>query len=385
MDQDGVFDYAWLNADSEVAPASCFAFFENLGPEQVLARAGVADWQAVADADANRGTGSSGLELTSSGMAVFREAAWTIAYAPNAYPEQFATAVAAGHDVTRSVIVFWNINAVTDFSFWENGVEIAAFDWPQERRGADPDRLLDDMRLTVGLNRTGEEPGSVFDIYQQMLALAERITETHLGADFLQRRPLLIGYLDDETDDTDEPDGEESWGAEDDADSHDETWDPTRVWEPSGAVGNLGPIQPPERATRARWDDEQRRRNESVLDAIPRERWAEIPAWLARYACERVGIADSWFVDEILDDLDRGRRPSPARLTSQSDIWAIVEDVAYHPGGPSAVQLWAAIEAMFAAAKPKARQSPLGVLLYARQAVDDEETQVIDQLRADMT
>jgi hypothetical protein len=71
-----------------------------------------------------------------------------------------------------------------------------AFDFPQERRGSDPDRLLAEMRDTVGVERTGEEDGAVFTIYQQMLALAERITGVHLGPDFLNQPAVVVGYLE---------------------------------------------------------------------------------------------------------------------------------------------------------------------------------------------
>jgi hypothetical protein len=73
-----------------------------------------------------------------------------------------------------------------------------AFDWPQDRRGSDPDRLLADMRDTVGLERTGEEGGSVFEIYQQMLALPERITGVHLDRDSLERPSVVVGYFKDD-------------------------------------------------------------------------------------------------------------------------------------------------------------------------------------------
>jgi hypothetical protein len=74
--------------------------------------------------------------------------------------------------------------------------QIVAFDFPQERRGSDPDRLLAEMRDTVGVERTGEEDGAVFTIYQQMLALAERITGVHLGPDFLNQPAVVVGYLE---------------------------------------------------------------------------------------------------------------------------------------------------------------------------------------------
>jgi hypothetical protein len=64
------------------------------------------------------------------------------------------------------------------------------------------------MRDTVGVvERAGAEDGTVFDIYQQMLVLAERITGVHLGPDFLNRTSVVVGYLekaDDNSTDDDE-------------------------------------------------------------------------------------------------------------------------------------------------------------------------------------
>jgi hypothetical protein len=89
-------------------------------------------------------------------------------------------------------------------------------------------------------------------------------------------------------------------------------------------------------------------------------------------------------VDEILQDLDLGRRPHPAQMTIQMDIYAMVESAKYGLGAPSTEQIWAAIEALFAASKAKSQKAPLDVLLQARVAVDDHGTAVVDQVRADM-
>ena len=88
-------------------------------------------------------------------------------YEPTGYPDRFANKIAENPDVAQCVVVFWNVNAVTEFAYWERGTQIVSFDWPQDRVGADPDRLLAEMRETTGLERTGEESGTVFDIFQR--------------------------------------------------------------------------------------------------------------------------------------------------------------------------------------------------------------------------
>lgn len=186
------FDYSWVDS-SDVAVASCFSFFEGPTVEEVVMRSGMRE----ARTEDFRGTDVASARVSYSEAAVFVESGWTVVYEPNGYPERFANQIAAGTDVARCVIVFWNVNAVTEFAYWERGTQIVAFDWPQDRGGSDPDRLLAQMRDTVGWERTGEEDGTVFDVYQRMLALAERITGVHLGPDFLNRPSVVVGYLEE--------------------------------------------------------------------------------------------------------------------------------------------------------------------------------------------
>lgn len=353
------FDYSWVDAASAVGDATCLSFFDGPTVEDVITRAGIREWRR----ENSREAGSASFGLGDGVVAVFSDCGWTVVYEPNGYPERFANKVAAGADVARCVIVFWNVNAVTEFAYWERGTQVVAFDWPQERRGSDPDRLLDDMRVTVGLERTGEQDGSIFDIYQQMLALGERVTGVHLGPDFLDRPSIVIGYADEDDEDADDYGG-----------AHGSALTPSgqRRWTEPGTGG------------RAVWVPEERRMNEQALERIPKDRWEEIPARLARLACERVRIADQFPLDEILDDLDQGRRPSPARMTVQMDVYAQVEGATFGLGAPSTEQVWAAIETVFEAAKGRSRRSPLGVLLQARVAADDHGTAVIDEIRAGM-
>lgn len=363
------FDYLWVNVASEVAVASCFSFFDGLTVEDVVSRAGIHEWRT----EDFRDPGSASLPLDYSEVAVFSESGWTVAYEPNGYPERFANKIAASADVARCVIVFWNVNAVTEFAYWEGGTQVVSFDWPQDRRGSDPDRLLDDMRVTVGVERTGEEGGSVFDIYQRMLALGERVTGVHLGPDFLKRPSVVVGYVNED---------------DDGANGYDDL--PPNLSDELGPQGSAlaSPGQrswtEPGTGGRPEWAPDERRMNEQALAAIPQDRWAEIPARLARLACERVRIANQFPLDEILEDLDHGRRPQPARMTVQMDIYAQVEGATFGLGAPSTEQVWAAIETVFESAKAKSRRAPLDVLLQARVAADDHGTAVLDQVRADM-
>jgi hypothetical protein len=225
------------------------------------------------------------------------------------------------------------------------------------------------MRDTVGLERTGEEDGTVFDIYQQMLALAESVTGIRLGPDFLRKPSLVVGYFNED---------DEDFG---DAPANDEF---DGFASPFGA----GPTPPgqytwtePGTGGKPEWVPDERRVNEQALETIPKDRWDELPARIARLACEHVRIADQYPVDEILEDLDQGRRPSPARLTIPMDVYAMVEGVTMGARGVPVERVWAAIESVFAASKAKSRRSPLDVLLQARVAADDHGTQVVDHVR----
>ena len=377
MGSAGRADYSWVDQSSEIAVASCFSFYDGLSVDEVVTRTGIEEWRSP-----DRRASADGSSWLSDGdVAVFADSGWTVLYEPNGYPQRFAERIAASPDVNRCVVVFWNVNAVTEFAYWEHGLKVVAFDWPQDRWGSEPDRLLADMRETVGLERTGEEGGSVFDIYQQMLALAERITGIHLGPDFLGSSSLVVGlFNEDDEDFGDAPSNNEFASLKSGSD------------EEFGSPFGVGPTPPgqytwtqPGTGGHPEWVPEERRINEQALGSIPKDRWDELPARLARLACERVRIADQYPVDEILEDLDQGRRPSPARLTIPMDVYAMVEGVTMGARGVPVERVWAAIEAVFAASKAKSRRSPLDVLLQARVAADDHATTLIDQVRADMS
>ncbi len=182
-----VSDYEWLESDERpgawMGEASCFTFLRGMSVAEVVDRAGFPgaeelDLSGVADA-AQRFGGE--------GIAVFdTDNGWTVIYQDNGFPDQFASSLLAMSTVEQGVVVFWNVNSLTEFSYWERGQLVSSFDFPDQRHGSDPDRFLDDI---LDLDLVLDEAEGFVDLqYAKMMALAERITGVRLGSDFLQRR-----------------------------------------------------------------------------------------------------------------------------------------------------------------------------------------------------
>jgi hypothetical protein len=117
---------------------------------------------------------------------------WTVVWQENGWPGQLADAIARSQQVRRAVIAFWNVNADQEFAYWEHGRRVVRFDYPDERDGSDPDRLLAAMRDTVLQPRTREEGNTAIPDYRRLLALADRVTGRHLGPDFLNQRSVVV-------------------------------------------------------------------------------------------------------------------------------------------------------------------------------------------------
>jgi hypothetical protein len=100
--------------------------------------------------------------------------------------------------VRRAVIVFWNVNARTEFVYWEYGERVVSFQTPDERRGSGPDRLLEPMAATVGLSDPCEAGAPVAEYYARTLVLADQITGRHLGPDFLHTELVVAEVQDDD-------------------------------------------------------------------------------------------------------------------------------------------------------------------------------------------
>jgi hypothetical protein len=182
-----VSDYEWLESDERsgawMGRASCFTFLRGMSVEEAVERAGFGhaeelDLTDVTDA-ADR--------FAEEGIVFFAaENGWTVIYQDNGFPDQFANSLLATSTLEQGVVVFWNVNALTEFSYWEAGRLVTSFDFPDQRHGSEPDRLLADI-LDLDLVLDASE-GFVDLQYAKMMALAERITGVHLGPDFLRRR-----------------------------------------------------------------------------------------------------------------------------------------------------------------------------------------------------
>lgn len=190
--------YGWLDTTAErpgawQRVASCFYFFDGVSVAEVAERAGLSRQRLIGPV---RDPGQP-LDFDT---AVFDGGnGWTVAYQDNGYPEQFASSLAASPDVARAVIVFWNVNSRTEFSYWERGDRIVSFDLPDDRWGSDPDRLRAEL-AAVGLDAPGATVADT-DYYGRLLALAERVTGIHIGPDFLDQPGLIVG----DTADDDQP------------------------------------------------------------------------------------------------------------------------------------------------------------------------------------
>jgi uncharacterized protein DUF6461 len=182
--------YGWLNTTTErpgawMQDASCFYFFSGLPVAEVVERSALSRTRSIGPL---RDPGPPDEFDT----AVFDGGnGWTVVYQDNGVPEQFASAIAASPEVARAVIVFWNVNARTEFSYWERGDRLVSFELPEDRWGSDPDRLRADMAATVGNGDQHFEFAAEY--YGRLLALAERITGVHIGPDFLDRPGLIVG------------------------------------------------------------------------------------------------------------------------------------------------------------------------------------------------
>jgi hypothetical protein len=115
-------EYAWLESDDRpgawMGEASCFTFLRGMSFEQIVERAGfdsVQELDLADDADAAE-------HFADEGIAIFAaDNGWTVIYQDNGFPDQFANSLLAVPAVEQGVVVFWNVNSVTEFSYWEAG------------------------------------------------------------------------------------------------------------------------------------------------------------------------------------------------------------------------------------------------------------------------
>jgi hypothetical protein len=89
---------------------------------------------------------------------------------------------------TEMVIMSWDVDGRAEFIYAVEGKEVVAFDmdFPEERGGSDPDRLLDYML---------ELPFSAENRLASALALAERITGVRLEPNWIESKHRVVKVI----------------------------------------------------------------------------------------------------------------------------------------------------------------------------------------------
>ncbi|MFE4828784.1 DUF6461 domain-containing protein [Streptomyces sp. NPDC056672] len=183
-------DYAWFEDDfPDIAEAYCFTLVRDLSPAELMSRLGgrpEAPLQGIAAAvDAtfalyDLGEGDRQL------VAMTNVGTWTLLIEPNGYlgvTEEQALPASAG---TSWISHFTNVNGVGTFLWAEDQVLRLCFDpmFPEDRRGTEPDELLDVMRQ-IGFHLKAEDPETDF-APQAAFALAEHLTGIAITPALLQ-------------------------------------------------------------------------------------------------------------------------------------------------------------------------------------------------------
>lgn len=100
--------------------------------------------------------------------------------------------------VGRTIVShFRNVNAVHRFNWWRDGRLLVDFDllFPEERFGADPDALLDDIRgVGVPLDAQPDAIAGI-DLSAAGFALAQRITNVVCTPELFERSDFLVAVV----------------------------------------------------------------------------------------------------------------------------------------------------------------------------------------------
>lgn len=167
---DEVAAFRWVR-DTEIGEAGCVTFVAGADVASVArgfgGRAGDAITMTLRDLDARPGE-----DL----VAVRPLGRWVLAVEINGWQGSRAEVLTRTSQSTHAVSAFWNVNALTRFSYAVGGRVLTAFEAmsPQSRQGAEPDAL---EAIRAGL------PWD--DFVPAMLALASRVTGQRLTRDML--------------------------------------------------------------------------------------------------------------------------------------------------------------------------------------------------------
>jgi hypothetical protein len=118
------------------------------------------------------------------------DADWVLALEINGGIEIHTDAMKHATRSTRGVSHFRSPNAMSLFSWWENGELRTRFEGPLHREGSTPDHLLDLMHHTGFDLETG-----AYDL-ENYIALAEELTGVHLTANTLEYSTYSTGILE---------------------------------------------------------------------------------------------------------------------------------------------------------------------------------------------
>lgn len=197
-------DYAWWSAwRPEWAEAHCVTlasditpgdFVRSLGSAPVAEVHGVDALFASADEHWAHGYDPSRALIGVAGIGD----GWTLVAEMNGYLG-VTQCVMGPISIGRTVVShFRNINAVHRFYWWRDGCLLVDFDalFPDERWGAEPDALLDDIR-GVGIPLEGDS-GDITDIDLGAagFALAQRITDVACIPELFERSDFLVAIVE---------------------------------------------------------------------------------------------------------------------------------------------------------------------------------------------
>lgn len=173
--------YQWLE-DSPISEAACVTFAESTDLAPVAAAFG----GLIEEAAEVRFDGGYEPDYTQHTAALRQAGGWAVAIEDNGWQ---GSAPEVLHQLTggRTVSCFWNVNAVTQFTYASHGIVVTKFEalFPDDRSGADPD-ALEDLRAGLPWDE------AVDAAEQLMFALAARITGIEFTPDLLAGPMLAV-------------------------------------------------------------------------------------------------------------------------------------------------------------------------------------------------
>jgi Family of unknown function (DUF6461) len=181
MDQDIVSRYLWVHEDG-IHVASCITFVRGNNEDEVLRGFGgdpaterLMTLTEVAEESINSGYPYGYAPL----LMVDTINDWVVILEDNGFQGTRHEVLQAVSQGTEMVSVYWNVNAHQRFIYAVDGKTVTEFElqWPENRRGTEPDRLLDHLR---------DLPFESGNTLASAMALSERITGVRIDRSWLE-------------------------------------------------------------------------------------------------------------------------------------------------------------------------------------------------------